>query len=323
MTDLARLTDKLTRGLCHVYGPSVRAQALRRLNTGASAETYRFELSHGGACVVQLSTDAEQFVSALSKHTQASVQAAAFRAGVTTPEVLLELEADADSAAGFVTRYVAGESLGKRIVHDRCFDAARERLPEQCASALARIHALPGRELDYLPVRDGRTQLAELIERHRAYGARPAFEAAAAWLGAHTPRLSRVCVVHGDFRVGNFLVDARGLSAVLDWELAHLGDPMEDLGWLCVRSWRFGRPELPVGGFATREALYRAYAHASGHAVDSRAVRYWQLLGTLKWGVICQWFGQRRDGGLEPAVIGRRVSEVELTLIDLLGGHDA
>jgi aminoglycoside phosphotransferase (APT) family kinase protein len=331
MTDLVRLADKLVRAFRHVLGPALQLESLRRLNTGASAHTCQFELVAGGertACIVQLQSDAEPFISALPKRAQAALQAAAFRAGVATPEVLLELDADDDSPAGFVTRYVAGESLGKRIVHDARFSAARSRLVEQCARELARIHTLPACELDFLPVRDGRAQLHELTARHRSYGARPVFEAAAQWLHARSPHniARKVAVVHGDFRVGNLLVAEHGLSAVLDWELAHLGDPLEDLGWLCVRSWRFGRADLPAGGFATREALFDAYSAASGCAVDREAVRYWQMLGTLKWGVICQWFAARRlagaTTGIEPAVIGRRVSEVELQLLDLLEGVD-
>jgi aminoglycoside phosphotransferase (APT) family kinase protein len=114
----------------------------------------------------------------------------------------------------------------------------------------------------------------------------PAFELGFRWLEATRPTTSKVAVVHGDFRLGNLLVDPSGLRAVLDWELAHLGDPLEDLGWFCVRAWRFGSP-LPAGGVATREELVRAYESAAGTTVDLDALRWWEVLGTLKWGVIC------------------------------------
>jgi len=142
------------------------------------------------------------------------------------------------------------------------------------------------------------------------------------WLRAHAPAdTPRLSLVHGDFRNGNLVVGEDGLRAVLDWELAHLGDPMEDLGWLCVNSWRFGRHELPVGGFGTREQLFAGYAEAGGR-VDAARVHYWEVLGTLKWGVICQSMAQSFFSGaernVERAAIGRRASEAEIDLLALL-----
>jgi aminoglycoside phosphotransferase (APT) family kinase protein len=229
-----------------------------------------------------------------------------------------------------VTRLVAGEALGQRVVHAPQLAAARALLGAQCAGALAAIHALPlpRAACDMLPQRTAALQLAELAQLHRGFGqALPVFSAALVWLEQHVPQAACTTVVHGDFRTGNLLVDETGLRAVLDWELAHLGDPLEDLGWLCVRSWRFGCNALPVGGFATRQVFFAAYSAAAKREVNPAHVRFWQMLGTLKWGVICQWFAARRLAGevtgCEPALIGRRVSEVELSLLDLLEGEGA
>jgi len=128
--------------------------------------------------------------------------------------------------------------------------------------------------------------------------------------------------VHGDFRNGNFIVRETGIAYVLDWEVAHLGDPHEDLGWLCMNAWRFGRLDRPVGGFGSRSRLYEEYEKATGNPVQADRVHFWEIYGTLKWGVICQWFAHQYLSGevrvLERAAIGRRVSETELDLLDLI-----
>jgi aminoglycoside phosphotransferase (APT) family kinase protein len=112
------------------------------------------------------------------------------------------------------------------------------------------------------------------------------------------------------------------VRAVLDWELAHAGDPMEDLGWICVNSWRFGAIDNPVGGFGSREDLYAGYEAAGGAPVDLKRAHFWEVLGTLRWGVICTMSGiALREGaatGLERAMIARRASETELDLLNLL-----
>jgi len=91
----------------------------------------------------------------------------------------------------------------------------------------------------------------------------PAFELALRWLAIYRPEPVASAVLHGDFRLDNLMVDETGLVAVLDWELAHVGDPVQDLAWLCVRSWRFGSP-LPAAGLGTREQLVEAYTAAGG-----------------------------------------------------------
>jgi len=150
---------------------------------------------------------------------------------------------------------------------------------------------------------------------------RPAFEFALRWLGAHRPPVGPVSVVHGDFRLGNLIVDQGGLRAVLDWELAHLGDPLEDLGWLCIRAWRFGGAG-EVGGVGPLSDLLDAYGRARGISVDPAAVHWWIVAGTLTWGLICAVQARRHLDGhvrsVELATIGRRVCETEYDLLQLL-----
>ncbi len=155
--------------------------------------------------------------------------------------------------------------------------------------------------------------LEELGEPH------PVFEMTRNWLLEHRPAEARRCLVHGDFRLGNLIVGATGLGAVIDWELAHVGDPMEDLGWLCVKAWRFGGAN-PVGGIGTRADLFTAYEAAGGGAVDAEAVRWWEVLGTWKWGIMCVLQANAHRSGAvrshELAAIGRRVCENEFDLLD-------
>jgi aminoglycoside phosphotransferase (APT) family kinase protein len=160
-----------------------------------------------------------------------------------------------------------------------------------------------------------RTVLDSLGEPH------PAFELGFRWLERNRPPTERTVVVHGDFRHGNLIIGPDGVRAVIDWELAHAGDPMEDLGWLCVKAWRFGAAR-PVGGFGSYEQLFEAYGEAAGVAVDPDVVRWWEALGTLKWGIMCIMQASRHLSGLsrsvELAAIGRRVCENEHDLLSLL-----
>ena len=153
----------------------------------------------------------------------------------------------------------------------------------------------------------------------------PAFELAFRWLADRRPPPAGEAIVHGDFRLGNVIVDGDGLAAVLDWELAHVGDPMEDLGWLCVKAWRFGG-RGPVAGLGEYRDLFDAYSGASGRPVDPEVVRWWEVLGTLKWGIMCIMQASAHLTGAsrshELAAIGRRVCENEHDLLALMGVSD-
>jgi aminoglycoside phosphotransferase (APT) family kinase protein len=222
--------------------------------------------------------------------------------------------------AGFFMQHIEGEALGQRIVRGDAFADARPKLARQCGEILARIHGLP--RPGGLPQQNA-IEIVDALERqHRLENwPRPVFELAFRWLREHAPAAAAATVVHGDFRNGNLLIGPDGVRAVLDWELAHAGDPMEDLGWICVNSWRFGAIDKPVGGFGSREDLYAGY-EAAGGRVNWDAARFWEVLGTLRWGVICTLSTiALREGlatGIERAMIARRASETELDLLDLL-----
>lgn len=326
----AGISSRLEAACRKRHGQDTRVMGAEPLSAGASAATWVFELEQGGArvpMIVQMFTGDEQFAAALDKRTQGEVQQQAFEAGIPTPRVDFVLDASDGLGEGFVTEFSAGETLGHRIVRDTRFEKARQCMTGQCARILADIHRLETAGLPALPYKAPKDMVRELREAHDRYGQRlPSFELAFRWLNDHLPVGQPRQLVHGDFRNGNFIVDESGIKRVLDWEMAHLGDPLEDLGWLCMNAWRFGMIENAVGGFGPREELYEAYSRESGRPIDVDRVRFWEVYGTLKWGLVCQWFAHQYTSGevqsIERAAIGRRVSEVEIDLLDLIEGVD-
>ena len=250
---------------------------------------------------------------------------AAAAAGVPVPRTVLLLRPEHGLGEGYVMQRLNGETLGRRIVNDERFAAARPQLARACGQALARIHALPAQVLPPLHAASPADEVTHYENWHARHGTlRPVFTLALQWLRTHLPPAADMTLVHGDFRNGNLMIDETGLVGVLDWELAHRGDPMQDLGWLCVNSWRFGRSELPVGGFGRREDLFAGYVQAGGR-LDAQRVRFWEVMGTLKWGVMCDGMAQSwldgTDRSVEKAAIGRRASETEIDLLALLSAE--
>ncbi|MFZ0266783.1 phosphotransferase family protein, partial [Caulobacter sp.] len=201
-------------------------------------------------------------------------------------------------------------------------------LARRCGEVLAAIHATPLGGLPPLATSDAASELARYEAVYRQSGARrPVFEAAFRWLADRAPPLEQPVLVHGDFRNGNLMIDPGsktlgGLVGVLDWELAHLGDPAEDLGWICVNSWRFGEWRRPVGGFGGYQDLLDGHAAGGGPPVPLDRLLFWQALGSLKWGVMCLMmyasFASGADRSIERAMIGRRASETEIDLVLLM-----
>jgi aminoglycoside phosphotransferase (APT) family kinase protein len=218
---------------------------------------------------------------------------------------------------------VEGETIPRKILRDEQFAQARPKLARQLGKVLAGIHGLDLARLPELRRMTAAKEIAELERDYRGFEwPRPVFELALRWLRDHDPGSSQeVTLVHGDFRHGNLVIGPDGVRAVLDWELAHTGDPMEDLGWVCVNSWRFGEIDKPVGGFGTREELFAGY-EAAGLRVDAKRVKFWEVMGTLRWGVMCCGMMQRfrigPEHSVERAMIGRRSSETEIDLLRLL-----
>jgi aminoglycoside phosphotransferase (APT) family kinase protein len=255
---------------------------------------------------------------------EARTQTLAGAAGAPVPEILVA--SDSPVALGdpyLICSEIAGETIVRKIQRS-LDDAGRAGLLRQCAAALAAIHRVDPAGADLNTgdqLTSWRAQLDEMGDTTAT------FEWAFRWLERNRPATAAPTLVHGDFRMGNLIVDTAPagpkLAAVLDWELVHSGDGVEDLAWFCIRAWRFGAPKkLSAGGLGTIEDLLTAYEAAGGTAVDRRGFRWWLILATLRWGVICRYQAQRHLSGetisVELATIGRRVCETEWDLLNLL-----
>lgn len=301
----------------------------KRLSGGASQETWSFDITHPKGDIGAILRRAPPGYGAAPGRAagldaEAVLMQLAHDAGVPSPRVLHVLNAADELGTGFIMQRVAGETIPRKILRDDEFAAARPKLARQCGAILAGIHGLDASGLPQLRRMDAATEIAELQREIDHFGwPRPVFELALRWLHDNDPGPSeRVTLVHGDFRHGNLMIGADGVRAVLDWELAHLGDPMEDLGWICVNSWRFGVIDKPVGGFGSYGELFAGYEAASGIKVDANSVKFWEVMGTLRWGVMCVGMMHRfrlgPDHSMERAMIGRRSSETEIDLLRLL-----
>jgi len=328
--DTTKLEDAL-QAVCrqHLGGPM---RALARLAGGANCEMWAFRvrrktyvLRKGVRAALQTADGAAAGAGALAQRQEAELlRAVATHAPRVPVAPVVHICDDADGLGdSFIMGWLEGEAIARKILRDEAFAGVRPRLAAQCGEILAHIHACP---LAALPPSLQRAPASSLLAHYvrllEAHGhPHPVFELAVQWLRHNLPPPGPPALVHGDFRHGNLMVDAaHGVSAVLDWELSHSGDALEDLGWLCVPSWRFGALAHPVGGFGDYDALIDAYQRAGG-VCDMRSLRFWEIFGTFKWGIICTQMGDAAAGlgyALERAAIGRRASETELDLLHYL-----
>jgi len=332
-------SDRLQAAVARHIGAPGTVHALTRLTGGATKTTWAFDADIGGrrdplilqATDVGTSPVADPLAGLLPRLTaeeDARVMIAAAACGVPAPTVRAVLSATDGLGPGIITERIAGETLGPKVLRERQLAPTRAVLAGQCGRVLAAVHRVDVAPLEFLRHQDAAAQLVAYRRVVDHYGCRlPALELAFRWVATHVPQSSRHTLVHGDFRLGNLIVDgADGLRCVLDWEIAQTGDPMQDLGWICCRTWRFGG-SLPVGGFGTREQLFTAYQEASGQTVDALDVRFWEAFGNLKWAVMCLRKGLRwRDGtepiSIEQVAIGRRTEEPLWDFFDLIEGRD-
>ena len=298
---------------------AVRIEALQQMSGGASRQTFSFDAVMSDGAVLPLVLRRDRSGSD-EVGKEPALLAAAAEAGVPVPKVVASgAERQPLGAAFLIMERIEGETIPRKILRESSFIGARQRMAEQCGVILSSIHSIPPEQVPNLAETDQLDQLRGLFEQ---FGQpHPAFELAFKWLKGSPPLSTRKAVIHGDFRNGNFIVGPEGIKAVLDWEMAHVGDPMEDLGWLCAKPWRFGS-ELPVGGFGSYQQLVDSYEKASGFGVQASALHWWEVLATLKWGIICIWQCITHTSGLsrsvELAVLGRRVCEVEWDLLGMI-----
>jgi aminoglycoside phosphotransferase (APT) family kinase protein len=310
-----------------------RLASATRLSGGASQETWAIDAGDGGEVEAMILRRRPGGASAgsgmaIDLATEARLLGLAAQAGVPVPAVRHVLAPEDGLGSGYLMQRLAGETIPRKILRDATLAEIRPLLARQCGGILARIHAVPVSSLPPLPVAPAAVQWRMYRDVYDGFDwPHPVFELAFRWIEERLPSAdgARETLVHGDFRHGNLMIGPAGVCGVLDWEIAHRGDPLEDLGWLCVNSWRFGNIDLPVGGFGVREDLFAGYEAASGQRVDPERVRFWEVVGSLKWGIMCMMmlsvFERGIDRSVERAAIGRRASEAEIDLLALIGGE--
>lgn len=324
------LPERLREVVQRELSGSGTIEALLRLSGGASAESWSFDTEIRGettGLILRRAATPTRTAHSVSKEAEAAVQRRAWEAGVPSPEVLYVLEPADGLGEGYLMERVEGEALAPKILREERFQGALSKMARQVGEILAGIHSLDPASLPVLREAPPQVQLEYYRDSYDDCGdPHPVFDWAFRWLEERTPQDEILKLVHGDFRHGNFMVDENGIAAVLDWELAHLGDPLEDLGWVCVPTWRYRQLDKPVGGFGAREEMYERYEEVTGVALDRDRARYWEIFGSLKWGIICmqQGFAHLRGSyrSVEKAVIGRRASEADIDLLRLILGKD-
>jgi aminoglycoside phosphotransferase (APT) family kinase protein len=318
--DLAADPGPLEEAVRAALGPAARSPVnIQRLSAGASSHIWSFDLPDHTPTgyILRVSAPGPNRVAIA---TEVAAMEAARDVQVPVPPILFHSdEAQLFGAPYMLMERVQGETLARHILRDDDYGQARRAFGEQCGRILGRLRKAETANVPGL-VEDQQLERWEEIFRFLDTPV-ATFEWAFRYLYQNRVQANQDAstLVHGDFRLGNMILGPEGLRAILDWELVHLGNPLEDLGWLCARPWRFRGPS-PVGGMGEYDELIDAYGDESGVDIDREELRWWEVFATLRWGVICLLQASRHLGGsersVELATIGRRVAETELDLLD-------
>ncbi|MBC5809512.1 MAG: phosphotransferase family protein [Candidatus Eremiobacteraeota bacterium] len=336
---LDAVRDGIERFLFAETKRAARVERLRMLAGGASQESWGFDAAFGDgerlALVMRRDMGGVLTLLTLPRDVEFAVLSAAYDAGVIVARPYFRPAQIAGKPAFFVA-FVEGETVGRRIVADPAIAAMRSVLVRQLAEALAAIHRLDYRGpalARFVPPNDGSTpfgrELARLYaELDSIEEAHPALELVLRYLTLHAPPPGETVFLHGDFRMGNVIVGASGLRAVLDWEFAHAGDPHEELAWFCVRAWRFGNDALEAGGIASREEWLAAYEIASGRRLDRERIAAYEIMGNVRWAIGALMQARRHLSGQETSIelasLGRVAAEMEseaLRMVEAAGAR--
>jgi aminoglycoside phosphotransferase (APT) family kinase protein len=314
-------------------GKPVTLHNVRSLSGGAIQENWAADIDIGDEKIeAVIRCDALSSVSdSLSRSQEFALLKAAFASGVAVPGPLWLGDASVLDREFFIMRRAAGTAAGHKLVRDLSLARDRAALTRQLGRELARIHSIrpPRDDLDFLSVPEQHPALLFIEESRRFldgyHSAFPALEWGLNWLEEHLPALEPLCLVHRDFRTGNYMVNEHGLTAVLDWEFTAWSQPLEDLGWLCARCWRFAQSgdDYAVGGIGKREDLFAGYAEVSGRLPGASEVYYWEVFAHLRWAMIAIKQGERHLSGAEPslelALTAHIVPELELHILRMTG----
>jgi aminoglycoside phosphotransferase (APT) family kinase protein len=307
---------------------------LRRLVGGISRDTWLVEAKlpdEVKRLVIRLDLNTSVYAEDISRDQETIVISAAQASGIRTPQVLSYCVEPLILGAPFmITEYV--ENLLDIYAPEQ--KAIRARLPAELADQLSKIHALDPalHKLDFIyrppkgasPASDALVQIRAAIRRMGVVN--PALAFGLHWLEHHQPERTERTFIHGDFRPSNWLVSADGLQAVIDWENVRISDPLEDVAWACLRDWRGADGAKTFAGIAQRKDFIRAYEKASGRKVDANALRFWEILGNLRWAVACLSQTQRHfagDYGVERISQGRHSAEMQLEMLQLIASAES
>jgi aminoglycoside phosphotransferase (APT) family kinase protein len=315
---IADMREALQPALSELFGRDVEISEPVLLAGGASKEAWAVD-ADGERLLVRRAAASVIHRHTLSLRDELAVLEAAHKAGVKAPRPYGYIP-DLAGREAFVMERLEGETIGRRIVQKEELALAREALPVQMAEELAKIHAIPAERVSFLPqsrLEQMADELEEVDEPHAA------IELGLTWLRENRPPALRPLVVtHGDYRIGNLVVGDGGLVGVLDWEFAHLDDPVRDMAFSLVRAWRFGVPEKRLGGVGDVEPYLERYNELTGLDVRPAELDYWELAGNVAWAIGCLTQMQRhltgQDRSVELAILGRLGVEVEYEIVNLL-----
>ena len=318
------LVSALSKKLLEV-GIEGKVSNLEPLTGGASKEIWKFEVSNAKQPTKMILRRGSGIEGPLAIKTadEARIQKEVIKVGAPVPIILAVSKNEEELGDSYIMHFVEGESIARKILRDKEYKKALPILAYQCGEAIAKIHNVDINNFSFLPKKPAEDQLEDLYSTYQSFEQpSPVFEYAYLWLKEQDFGNFQESLVHGDFRLGNIIVNAEGLQSIIDWELAHIGNPLQDLGWVCGNSWRFGKNDKVVGGFGEIEDLLEGYNSISKLKVDKEMVKCWQVFGTFRWGVICLIQAYAHLNGtinsVEKAAIGRRVSETEIDIVDLL-----
>ena len=298
---------------------------LEPLTGGASKEIWKFEVNANGKSdryILRRGSGVEGPL-AIKTSDEAKIQKTVRKLGAQVPEIVAVSSLDEELGDAYIMKFVYGESIARKILRDEEYKNTLPKLAFECGQSIAKIHQADINEFPFLPSKTVFEQINDLYQTYVSFNQpSPVFEYTHLWLKKQNFGEINDALVHGDFRLGNIIVDKDGLKSVIDWELAHIGNPLQDLGWICGNSWRFGNTDKVVGGFGDLTDLLKGYNSVSNYHVDENMVKAWQVFGTFRWGVICLIQASAHLTGsinsVEKAAIGRRVSETEIDIVDLL-----
>lgn len=287
-TALARYLSPALAG-----GQPVAVENLLRIPGGASRETWMFDARYGGN-VEQLIVRIDPPASLLEtdRETEFALYSAFAGSAVPVPRMrLMEPDGSILGGAFFVMDRIGDCESTPRLLLEPAFDGLRAGIAYRMYEILADIHALDWSAHGLAHLAEGIT--CETSWRHELdhwervideneIEPQPIIRAGIRWLRANPPPPARhLAVVHGDFRVGNFLYRKDGsIVGVLDWEMGHIGDPLEDIAWSCAQAFRWAN-DYP-GGIVSREDVIANYERAAGITVDRDALHWWDVFSDVK-----------------------------------------